>query len=432
MVNKVDVIVVGAGPAGVSAGITLARAGKNVVILERGNFAGSKNMFGGAIYAKPTAEIFPSFWETAPVERNNKEHKYIILNDKSATSFSYKKFDKNYNGSFTTTRAKWDRWCIEEAKKAGAYFAPKTVVRELIKDSGRVIGIRTDEEDFYADIVILADGVNSLLAKQAGLRKNILPENVALGIKEVIKLPKEVIDERFNLKDDEGTIIEIIGGPMAGMMGLGYIYTNKESIVVGLGVALDELTKRRIKPYDLLNSLKDHPEVKSLIEGGELIEYAAHLIPEGGYKSIPKLYADGVMLVGDAAMLVNNVHWEGTNLALISGKLAADVAVEALENHDYSSNMLSLYQEKLENCCVLKDLRTYKDVVEIIHSNTEGFLNFYPNKVAEFFDLFTSVDGEPKKTKFRQFIKNVFKERGFAKLFKDAINMLKLIIGVLK
>ena len=430
--NKVDIIVVGAGPAGVSAGIVAARAGKKVLILERGDFPGNKNMFGGAIYARPTSEIFPGFWETAPVERHNVEHKYIIMNDNDATTIGFKHPEKGAYNSFTVIRAKWDRWCAEEAKKAGAYLAPKTVVRELIKKDGRVIGIKTDLEDYYADIVILADGVNSLLAQQIGLRNEIKDSAVAVGIKEVIKLPKEKIEDRFNLEENTGCICEIVGGPFKGMLGLGYIYTNKESIVVGLGVTLDELKKRKLKPYDLLNELKKHPSIAPLIKDGDLLEYSAHLIPEGGYKSIPKLYSDGVMVVGDAAMLVNNIHWEGTNLALMSGKFAAETAIEAIENHDYSANMLSLYQEKLENSFVMKDMKSYKDVIDIVHSNSESLLGYYPQKMCEFFEAFTRVDSVPKKEKFRKFISSFIKDRRLSSLFKDAYDFIRIVIGVLK
>lgn len=430
--NKVDVIVVGAGPAGISAGIILARAGKKVVIIERGDFSGSKNMFGGAIYTRPTSEIFPNFWETAPVERSNNDHRYIIMNEKDATTISYKHEERDVSNSYSVIRAKWDRWCCEEAKKAGAYVATKTVVRELIRKDGKVVGIRTDLEEFFADIVILADGVNSLLAKQIGLRKEIKDSTVALGVKEVIKIPKETLEERFNLDEKSGCICELIGGPFLEMLGLGYIYTNKDSISIGIGVTLDELKNRELKPYDILNELKEHPAISPLIKGGELLEYSAHLIPEGGYHSMPKLCAEGVMVVGDAAMLVNNVHWEGTNLAMMSGKFAAETALEALNNHDFSENMLSLYQNKLEKSFVLKDMKSYKNTIELMHDNSKSFLGYYPRKICEFFETFTKVDSIPKRTKFREFIKTFVTARPLSLLFKDAIDGLKIIIGILK
>lgn len=345
--NRTEVIVVGAGPAGISAAITVARAGYEVILIERGKFAGSKNMFGGAIYASAVKEIFPDFEKSAPLERKNIEHKYAILGDNDSTIVSYRK-NHEEAVSYTVIRGKFDRWMAEEAKKEGVILVEETVVRELLVEDEKVVGVKTELEDYYADIVILADGVNSLLAKQIGLRDDIEPKDVAISVKEVIKLDKDKINDRFLVNDDEGCIYEIFGGSMLGKLGLGFIYTNKDSVSIGLGVTLDEFTKAKIKPYELLAKLKEHPAIAPLISGGETVEYSAHLIPEGGYKKIPTLSGAGVMIVGDAAMLVNNMHWEGTNLAMISGKLAGETAVVALSKKDYSEDTLARYQDSVE------------------------------------------------------------------------------------
>ncbi len=429
----VDVVIVGAGPAGITAAYTLAKAGKEVVVLERGDFPGSKNMFGGAIYAQPVAEIFPEFWKSAPVERNNVEHKYALLGDKDGTTISYRNGNHSEEGhynSFTVIRAKWDRWCAEQAEAEGAFIVPETLVESLIIEDGRVVGVKTEQEEFYAKITIIADGVNSLLAKQAWNYPEIKPQNVALGIKEVISLPKEKINDRFNVDDKSGVIYTILGGPMQAMVGLGYVYTNLESVVVGLGVTLEDLTHSKTKPYELLNELKKHPVIEPLIEGGELLEYSAHLIPEGGYKAMPDLYKDGVMITGDAAMLVNNVHWEGTNLAMTSGKFAAQTAVQALDKEDYSANMLSLYKKKLDESFVMKDLKTYKDVIVTLEKNSKTFLGFYPEKINEFMNQFTSVDSIPKKKKYIQFVGDVLEQRSFA-LVSDGLKLANLAGGIL-
>lgn len=431
MKNKTEVIVVGGGPAGISAAITIARAGKKVVLIERGNFSGSKNVFGGAIYAQPTKEIFPNFEESAPLERKTVMHKYVMCTETDSVSASYDSREEEAN-SYSIIRAKFDRWMSQEAQKEGVVLVTETLVKEVIVKENKIVGVKTELEEYFADIVILADGVNSLLAKQIGLRKEIKPKDVALAVKEVIKLGKETIEERFNLNDGEGAIYELFGGPMLGMLGLGYMYTNKETVSIGLGISLDELAKHKLKPYELLDGMKSHPSFQPLIKGGELVEYSAHLIPEGGYKKLPKLYTDGVLVVGDSAMLVNNVHWEGTNLAMVSGKLAGETAIEALNKNDFSANTLSLYQKKLENSFVIKDLKSYKDIMNVVHHRVESFLGYYPHKMAEFFKMFTTVDSIPKREKYHKFIKGIFTDRSISELFKDGFAFLKMILGVLK
>ncbi len=431
MKNKTEVIIVGGGPAGISAAITIARAGRKVILIERGNFSGSKNVFGGAVYIQPTKEIFANFEETAPLERKTVAHKYIMCTEEESVSLTYDSRIKESH-SYSVIRSKFDRWMANEAQKEGVVLVTETLVKEIIIKENKIVGVKTEFEEYFADIVILADGVNSILAKQVGLRKEIKPKDVALGVKEVIKIGKEKIEERFNLKDGEGAIYEFLGEPMLGILGLGYLYTNKETVSIGLGVSLDALSEKKLKPYELLDKLKKHPSVEPLLKDGELVEYSAHLIPEGGYKKIPKLYSNGVLVVGDAAMLVNNVHWEGTNLAMISAKFAGETAIEALKKGDFSENTLALYQKKLENSFIIKDLKSYKNIMDIVHNRAKAYLKYYPEKISEFFRVFTSVDSVPKSNKYRAFIKSLFFDRSFSELIKDVIGFIKMGLGVLK
>jgi len=422
-----DIIIVGGGPAGMAAAITAAKGGAKTVLLERGDFCGTKNMFGGAIYTAPTLEIYPDFIQEAPLERGLTRHSYALLGKQDGTIISYDNPKKSeYYDAYSVFRPKWDRWCAKKAEEAGAYIVPQILVEDLIKEDRKFCGIKTKDEEYRAKVIILADGVNSLLAKKHNLRPDIKPENVALSVKQTLSLPKEKIEDRFNLAETNGAVYTIMGGPMLEMTGLGFIYTNIDSISIGLGISLQDLNAAQKPPYEFLEELKNHPSIKPLIKDAEIKEYSAHLIPEGGWKKIPKLYHDGLMIVGDAAMLVNNVHWEGTNLAMFSGKYAAMTALEAIKKNDFSKNTLKLYKKMLEDSFVLKDLYSYRNVMNSIENNSKAFLGYYPQKINEFMETFTATDNIPKREKYRKFIIKALKERNLIKLASDGVKIAKI------
>jgi len=175
------------------------------------------------------------------------------------------------------------------------------VVEDVIIRDGKVAGVRTGRQDgdLYADVVVLCDGVHSFLVKKAGLQsREIEPHEVALAVKEIIALPPEVIQERFNVGEGQGVTVELYGDVTQGMGGYGFIYTNRESLSVGVGALLSHLMRTKITPYALLEHVKQHPLVQPLIAGGQVVEYLAHAIPEGGYKAMPRLYGDGVLVAG--------------------------------------------------------------------------------------------------------------------------------------
>ena len=194
---------------------------------------------------------------------------------------------------------------------------------------GKVIGVKTDRDGgmAFADVVILGEGVNGLVGQRSGLRSELKPDSVALAVKEMHFLPREVIDSRFNLKGNEGVVIEAMGTITAGMTGTGFLYTNQESISVGIGCIVSDFAENGTTPYGLLEAFKNHPSIKPLLANSECKEYAAHLIPEGGYNSIPELYGDGWIVVGDAGQFVNAVHREGSNLAMTTGRIAGETVV---------------------------------------------------------------------------------------------------------
>lgn len=428
MAEKFDVIVVGAGPAGSSAAYTLAKAGLSVILIERGEYPGAKNVMGGVLYRHQLEEIVPGFMQSAPVERQIVEQNFWMLDENSVFKMGYKGNEwNNQPNNFTVFRAKFDQWFAQQAVDQGALLITETVVTEAIVEDGRVIGVRTDrpDGDIYADITILADGVNSLLAKQLGFHKELKPSDVALATMQVINLPAEKIEDRFGLEPNQGATIEIFGDSTKGMLGTAFIYTNKESISIGTGTLLSGLMKNKMRPHELLETLKQHPMVRKLIQGGEPKEYLAHLIPEGGYHSIPKLAGHGVMVVGDAAQLVNGIHREGSNLAMASGRMAAETAILAKELNDFSENILDSYRTNLMNSFVGQDLKKYKDAAHTLDRHPQYFKEYVPmmNKAAsEFF----TVDGVSKWDKQKK-IMGMVQERGTIKTVTDMYRVWKVM-----
>lgn len=411
-------IVVGAGPAGVSAAITAAKNGMNTAIIERGDFAGSKNMFGGIVYSKPTAEIVPEFWKTAPIERRVIDYQYWLLSSESHVQISHRnqRFAKNFN-SFTALRARFDKWFAQQAEASGALLLTRTTVTGVLKDSdGMIKGISSDRGDLMSDIVIACDGVNSLVSKGAGLHDEWKPEDIALAVKETYSLPKEKIEDRFNVRGDEGVTIMTYGGRPEEYAG--FIYTNKDTISFGMGAIMSDLAAFKTRPQEILEWLKSHPSVKPLIEGAALREYTAHLIPEGGFNKVPPLYTGGMMVAGDAAMLVNALNWEGTNFAMISGKFAGETAVEAKKAKRYDAQQLSMYKRKLENSFVLKDLSKFRDIPHYISTNRQ-FLTLYPELMNDVLYRFFEVDGRPKEDHIKEIKEQIFSKRGKLRMLRD-------------
>lgn len=422
MAEKFDCIIVGAGPAGTSCAYTLAKAGVNVLLIERGEYPGSKNVMGGVLYRKMMEDIIPEFYKEAPVERPIVEQRFMMLDKESAVTFSYKGLEwaKPPYNNFTVLRAKFDQWFAEKAVQQGALLINETVVLECIVENGKVVGVRTDrpDGDVYADVVVLADGVNSLLAKSLGFHREFRPDEVALAVMEVLKLDKKIIEERFNLEGDQGCTIEIFGDATKGILGTGWLYTNKDSINIGVGAMLSGLIKHKLKPYELLDYVKQHPMIRPYIVGTEQQEYLAHLIPEGGYNSMPQIVGDGVVVVGDAAQLVNAIHREGSNMAMASGVLAAETILEAKEANDFSKNKLNEYREKLLGSFVGQDLKKYKDATHHFEKFPHYFEQYIPlmNRAAS--QMFT-VDGSSKWEKQQKIWRDIGSTKAKFKIARD-------------
>ena len=363
--DKFDVIIVGGGLAGCSAGLVLARANLEVLIIERGNFCGAKNMTGGRLYGHSLEKIIPNFAQEAPIERKVTKEKISLMSSDGSVDigFGSKKLSSEPDtGSYTVLRAPFDQWLASKAEEAGASIIPEALVEKLIVEDGKVIGVEATEEKLYADVVILADGVNSLLGQSIGMKKELEPHQVAVGAKEIIKLGEDVINQRFGVRGNEGVAWLSAGDPTAGGFGGGLLYTNKDSVSVGIVATLSDIEHSGLSVNQLLERFKEHPSIAPYIEGGQTIEYSAHLVPEEGLHMVPELYRDGVIMVGDAAGFCINLGFtvRGMDFAIESGRLAAETIIKAHEQGDYSAKSLAYYQKALDNSFIMRDLKQYQ------------------------------------------------------------------------
>jgi len=359
--DKFDAIVVGAGPAGCACAYVLAREGKNVLLVERGDIAGSKNVSGGRLYTYALEMIERGMYQRAPLQRKIVREQIMLLGERAATTIDY--FDPGLGEkvpqSYSVVRAKLDEWFAGEAEAKGATVASGVVVDGLIEENDRIVGIRAGEEEMRSDVVVAADGINSLLGRKAGLFDDVEGHAVGVGIKETIELPDSVISARFAVKDDEG-VARVAIGCTDGISGGAFLYTNRGSISLGIVFNPAQAARQGRHIQEILQDFKMHPAILALIEGGTTVEYGAHLVPEVGYRGIPEtLYREGMVVIGDAARFGINTGLiiRGMDLAMVSGLAAAKAILQAESTEDVGP----LYMDKLEELMLLGEERAYQN-----------------------------------------------------------------------
>jgi electron transfer flavoprotein-quinone oxidoreductase len=431
--EKFDTIVVGAGLAGITAALVLARAGLKVALFERGGEPGGKNVSGGVLYhSEVLNKLLPEFWKEAPIERYITRRIITMLSPGASLSFDYTDTafsQAPYNG-FSLLRSKFDPWYARKAEEAGALIIPETEVEDLVRDRGRVIGVkaRRDEGTLYSDAVIIADGANSLLAEKAGLKKKPSPGDYSIAVKELLALPPETIEERFNLGGNEGVASEFIGSCTRCIKGGAFLYTNKASLSVGVVAKLDDLEKNRVSIAELMETFKNHPYIKGLLDGAVLREYSGHLIPEGGINAVPRLYGPGFLVAGDAAGLVlsNGISLEGMNFAIASGYTAAETVKKARQTGDFSGKSLALYRSMLKQSFVLKDLKTFRRAHDLLQN--PRLYGLYPELACGIARGLFEVSDRPRRKLWHIFRKEMKGKTSWWQLARDGMKIARALL----
>jgi electron transfer flavoprotein-quinone oxidoreductase len=433
--DKVDVIVVGAGPAGLSCAYTLAKNGVEVLVIERGGYPGAKNMFGGIFFSPIMEKLFPDFVEEAPWERFVSKRRISFLAGDNEMSFEMRPGAFNeppFNHSFLAKRARIDKWFAGKAEDAGINIICNYCVRDFLYEDGKVIGITSggDDDSLLADVVICAEGANSILSEKAGMRGKIEPEKRSIAIKENIKFTQSVIEDRFGLTGREGAAYEYFGSSVQGLLGNGFIYTNTDSLSVGIGFSLSDFmeNKNGKTPNDILEDFKGHPAVAPLLKDGRTTEYMAHMIPCDSFNRLPQLYRDGLLLVGDAAGLLNTSFFhEGVNLAMASGVYAAETIIEAKEARDFTSATLSLYYDKLSKSFVIQDLKNCKNFMSFLHSH-KNIISDYPALFNEILVDYFRVSEKPKIEVKKEIFNKVRKNVNLTRMAGDMAGALRNLV----
>lgn len=410
MDEKFDCIVVGAGVAGLAAAMTLARNNMKFLLIEKGEFPGSKNVSGGVLWGHDLAELVPEYWkEDGGWDRFINHRRLTFMDEQSTFSVDFKSSHFNeppYTG-VVVLRSKFDRWLADKVQEAidesdyamDSFIAPNILVEEIIEENGKVTGIRTGDEKFYADSVILAEGVNNLLTRQVGLQDDYVPaDHMLTGIKEIIRYDQDVLENRFQLNGKSGMSNEFVGYATDGVEGGGFLYTNKDTISIGLVLGLKDLRESGKSPHDILNHFKKHPVIADTIRGGEVVEYSAHIVSSGDKRVMPKkLHKAGLVVCGEAANLLMNAGKaiQGMDYAMRSGIIAANAITEAKKNADFGEVSMKKYEDKLNDSYVMKDINNFQDAVHLLHDPV--MTQKIPNLICDFGRNFFSIKNEPTK-----------------------------------
>lgn len=384
---EVDVLIIGGGAAGLSAAYQLStliekhnhavqngKPGKEIhdpmiVVLEKGQEIGAHSFSGAVLKPDSLKDLIPDFKERGcPLDAEVTEDAVYYLGEKSAIRAPITPPPFKNHGNYIISLSKFNRWLSSQCEEKGIQIFPGFAAVEALYEGDRIVGVRTGDKGLdkkgqpkanfepglilKAKLVIFAEGTRGSLFRQVGrkldLWKGKNPEVFEEGVKEIIQMPKGTVKP--------GQVIHTLGFPLKKSIGGTFIYTLPEDrIIVGLVAYLDSKDPL-LDPHRELQRLKTHPWMQKLLSGGQVIAYGGKTLPAGGWYSMPKLFGNGWLVCGDSASMVDVQKLKGIHLAMRSGMLAAETALDCLVAEDSSEKLTAAYEARVFGSAVKKEL----------------------------------------------------------------------------